>query len=116
MKPIRTLKDILDNCKLAEKQTPIYKDLQDQPLRLCIDGKQIVEIEGIEIIPRSRDLTLFITSSKNVGYTGDKRELREPMPKETNVATPDEAQPKIITQNDLIQTFNKEDGNKREED
>jgi len=111
-----SLQELLDNIKLFEKET-LEQGLADKPLRLCIDGKQIVEIRDIEVISRGRDLTLFVTSSRNVGYSpseGDKTHggLREQLegplgaPLFNSEETLEEA-PKVITQQDLIETFNK---------
>jgi translation elongation factor EF-1alpha len=120
---ITTLAELLDNIKLFEKET-LAKGLKDKPLRLCIDGNQIVEIKEIELVPRGRDLTLFIHSSKNIGYTEAERHVKKEMslaeelqsypriPSEAFEIIEGEDGPQIITKEDLTNALNKEDDDK----
>lgn len=98
----------------------IYGDQMEKPLRLCIDGKQIVEIEDIEVIPRGTDVTLFITCSQNIGTAPQvPSDLAYPMvgdiAKEEPTEAPKEKKEQLITMNTLKETFQKEEDELDEE-
>lgn len=99
-KIIATLNDIIEALKLYHPDA--FGDLGNKPIRLCIDSKQVIVIDSIEIYPRIVDLTLMVTTSVNVGYKGT---VDIPIPEKIDDSVKEEPEVPMITQDKLSEEF-----------
>jgi hypothetical protein len=105
--PIQDLQGLIDFIKVFSPEG--FGNLLEKPLRICIDSKQVITIESIEVIPRTRDLTLLITTTSNVGFQGSMRDVLNEENIYRNDSKPEQVIDEVpmITQESLIKEFNK---------